>query len=543
MPLSHAQKIPVDASSNQQAKTLSTLATLGTHQDKLKKDIKTLEKKIKASRSETEKADLQSQLDKLEDDLLNAQNNFEAISTGVEIDNSSEKPKVFNLQNEAMSLLEPIFKEIKEMTSDVRKKASLKENINIYNEQLPAMRLAIKNLNTLIESSEDPVLTGQLEKILEERQRQLTGLESELQAAQFQLDKIISKETSFAESSQSYLKQFFQKRGLYLAVSVAIVLVVLFISRLVGNLMVRYLPGYRRKHRSFQIRLLDLSHRTTTIILCIAGPMAVFYLAEDWVLFSLGLLLLLAIGWTLRTAVPRYWNQIKLFLNIGSVREGERIYYGGLPWEVMQINVFTQLYNPVAKISQRVAIEELVDMNSRPVLPDEPWFPCKKDDWVLLADGVRGKVTGISHEFVELVERGGAQKTYTTPEFLTNSPRNLSISFRLKETITVDYQHQKESTTTIPETLERYIQERIQEEGYAEDLLNLRVEFQEAGSSSLDLVVIADFNGEQASLYNRLRRAIQRWGVDACTENNWLVPFPQLNVTLDPKEETAISLP
>jgi len=29
-------------------------------------------------------------------------------------------------------------------------------------------------------------------------------------------------------------------------------------------------------------------------------------------------------------------------------------------------------------------------------------------------------------------------------------------------------------------------------------------------------------------LYNRLRRAIQRWCVDACTEHGWEIPFPQL---------------
>lgn len=249
---------------------------------------------------------------------------------------------------------------------------------------------------------------------------------------------------------------------------------------------------------------------------------------------------MLAIGWTLRTAIPRYWDQIKLFLNIGSVREGERIFYGGLPWEVRQINVFTQLYNPVAKMTQRVPIDELVDMSSRPLLPDEPWFPCKKDDWVLLADGVRGKVIGISHEFVELVERGGAHKTYTTQDFLANSPLNLSVSFRLKETITIDYQYQKESTSTIPDILEQYIQKRIQEEGYADDLMSLRVEFQAAGASSLDIVVITDFKGKQAPLYNRLRRSIQRWGVDACSENNWLVPFPQLNITMQKEEKGMV---
>jgi len=56
------------------------------------------------------------------------------------------------------------------------------------------------------------------------------------------------------------------------------------------------------------------------------------------------------------------------------------------------------------------------------------------------------------------------------------------------------------------------------------------VEFSEAGASSLDLVVIVDFDGAMAPLYNRMIRAIQRWCVDAATLNNWEIPFPQLTV-------------
>ena len=88
----------------------------------------------------------------------------------------------------------------------------------------------------------------------------------------------------------------------------------------------------------------------------------------------------------------------------------------------------------------------------------------------------------------------------------------------------------KECTTRIPEILHRYIQQRAEQEGYGVQLLNLRVEFAQAGNSSLDLAVIADFKGELADLYNRLRRAIQRWCVDACSEYGWEIPFPQMTL-------------
>ena len=149
---------------------------------------------------------------------------------------------------------------------------------------------------------------------------------------------------------------------------------------------------------------------------------------------------------------------------------------------------------------------------------------------MILDDGVRGKVTGISPEMVQLVERGGARKTYQTDNFLANSPRNLAANFRIKETLGISYSLQKDSTAAIPEILHRVILQRAEQEGYGEQLLNLRVEFQQAGNSSLELVVIADFKGELGDLYNRLRRAIQRWSVDACTEYGWEIPFPQLTL-------------
>ncbi|MEJ2323153.1 MAG: hypothetical protein P8Z31_12785, partial [Gammaproteobacteria bacterium] len=241
---------------------------------------------------------------------------------------------------------------------------------------------------------------------------------------------------------------------------------------------------YRREHRSFGIRLLDLFHRLLTLLLVIAGPMIVFYVVEDWVLFSISILLLLGIAWTVGKALPFYWQQMHLFLNIGSVREGERIFLNGLPWKVKQINFYSTLENPVAKLQQRVPLDDFVEMKSRPLQKGEPWFPCRQGDWVIMQDGTRGKVVGISQELVTLVQRGGAQRTYTMSDF----------------------------------------------QGYGDKLLNLRVEFAQANTSSLDLAVIADFEGELGDLYNRLRRAIQRWCVEASTEHGWEIPFQQITL-------------
>ena len=525
------ESVATSADSMQLQDTIETLHTLINLQTVLKQDIQTLNEKLATTTTEAEKRDIQAKLDKLEADLQTTNRNLKGIGAGADITSfrAMEEAK-FSLQDELFALLRPALKEMRDMTSHVRQKSELKDKIAYYEEKQPVAKLAVANITGLLDRNEDESLERYLEGMLADWRKQLTVIQSELQSAELQLEKLESSEASLADASQSYLKAFFQRRGLYLAQAFLAVTGILLLSRLSYRAMVKLIPGYRQEHRSFRIRLLDLVHRAITVILAIMGPMVVFYLVEDWVLFSLGILLLLGIGLTLRHALPRYWQQVQLFLNVGSVREGERLDLDGLPWRVRQINIFSLLENPTAELTQRVRIDSLVEMKSRAVKQGDPWFPCKKGDWVMLSDGMRGKVAGISLELVELIERGGAHRTYRTADFLGLSPINLSRSFRLKETIGISYDLQRESVAGIPDALKAHIERRIAEEDYGDKLHNLRVEFEKANTSSLDIVAIADFDGALADLYGRLRRALQRWCVEACNEFGWEIPFTQLTL-------------
>ncbi|MEW8026796.1 MAG: hypothetical protein AB2792_11700 [Candidatus Thiodiazotropha sp.] len=529
--LAHAEE-DAGESADKERNTLSTLLNLVTIRENIEDDIAVLSRSIAAAESETQKASLKQQLLKLDTELSRTVENFENISAGLDLTSlRSEEESQFDLKQELFSLLKPAIDEMKDMTSKVRQKSELKEKIAYYGDRLEILDNALKNLDALRRESDSDKLKESLDTLAEKWLKSHAFMNSEFQAAQLQLDEILASEVSITDASQDYFKQFFQRRGLYLIEAILVVVIIIFLSRMSDRAMRRLMPGFKQRHRSFRIRLLELVHRIVTTLLIIIGPMVVFYVVEDWVLFSLGILLLLGMAWGLRQALPRYWHQIQLFLNIGSVREGERIYLDGLPWRVGQINVFSILENPDAGLTLRVPIDELVDHKSRPGNLDEPWFPCHKGDWVILSDGVRGRVTGISPELVRLVERGGAQLTYQTSDFLAASPRNLATNFRIKEVIGISYALQEKSTETIPEILRNTIQQRVEQEGYGEHLLNLRVEFSQANSSSLDITVIADFSGELGDLYNRLRRAIQRWCVDACTENGWEIPFPQMTLS------------
>ncbi len=510
---------------------LITLDTLHDVRKNLREEIKLKTKDLSSSITASEKAQTTRQLDRLSSDLANIENNIEQIATGLNAELNLDKPtQKFNFKDDIGALIQPIVKEMKHVTSDIRQKTRLRDEMAFYSERFLQAGAAVENLKILISETKNKKLLKTLNDLQKKWKRRLKQAKSNHRAAELQLQNMErdSNQKSFLGNTQDYLKSFFQRRGLYLSLGALAIIVVLLLSRLFYKYILARVVGRTSTTRTFKQRLVELVHRILTAMAAIIAPMAVFYIAEDWVLFSLGVLLLFGLAWTLKYTVPKMWNQMLLMLNVGPVREGERIVLNDLPWRVKQLNLYTLLDNPTADLKMRVPIEKMVGKISRPIVKGEPWFPCKKSDWVILSDGVRGKVVGLSHEMVELVERGGARVTYQMADFLGLSPRNISQSFRLKETLGISYDLQKESTGSILEKLDHYIREQISKEGYGDDLMNLRVEFEAASASSLDIVVITDFKGAQAPVYNRLRRAIQRWCVDACSKYNWEIPFAQM---------------
>lgn len=501
--------------------------------DSIRQKIGEKRNALKENPLSTDQESIQKELAIFDQQLKEAESDFESIATGIDIHRFDNKNlnEPFDWQNELLSIVEPMIKELKLFTLRARQKTKLKEEILYYDNVLPTTQQAIENLDALLIRSES---NKALQKRLSDLHSQWVDYQNQMENRRnlisMQLNKMEAEEESLVTSSREALKGFVKTRGFYLAIAFGVCILVVLSLWIVHYLLMKILPGHRLEFRPFYIRVIDLFFRISMVVFSVLALIFVFYYAEDWGLLSLTIVFILGLIWALKQSIPKLWKQSCLMLNIGSVREGERIIYHGVPWLVQGINVYCQLKNPALDVTIRLPIEELIGNVSRPVKKGEPWFPCKKKDWVILSDGIRGKVTSLSHEMVELVQRGGAAKTYQTQDFLGLSPLNLSRNFRLKVIFGIAYAHQKVATSEVLQKMGNHLTDCIEKEGYTPHLLNLRVEFCQAGASSLDLVVIADFDGEMAPLYNRLNRAIQRWCVDACTTNGWEIPFPQLTV-------------
>jgi len=517
----------------QTSDTLDMLTSLVELQKNIKQQVTVITKKLRTSSSEAEKQALQTELANLDKQLSETSADFERIATGVSPEVFATQEKVtFSWKDELATLLEPSIKELKQLTARARQKTELKETINDYNKQLATSHRAVEHLNKLINETKSAKIKAHLGELLPAWQNVEKRIANKLDLSQRELAKLEDKDVSLLQSSGNSVREFFRDRGWYLLIAVLAFVVILLACRLLARLLFFILPGARREQRPIHVRILDIFFQIFSVVSAIFGLIFVLYTAEDWLLLSATIILFLGLAWTVRQALPKMWQQVRLVLNMGSIREGERVMYNGVPWKVEALNVFCKLSNPALGMHLRIPIENMIGLISRPFHHDEPWFPCKKGDWVAIDGQPLAKVVSLSHEQVEVVELGGRRMVYQTGDFLGKSPANLSRNFSLRVVFGLSYDLQAEITTTVLATLKDFLQKKLEENGYGEDCLSLTVDFLQAGASSLDVAVLADFKGEQAAAYRRIERALAKWCVDCCNAHHWEIPFPQMTVHL-----------
>ena len=181
----------------------------------------------------------------------------------------------------------------------------------------------------------------------------------------------------------------------------------------------------------------------------------------------------------------------------------------------------------------KVPISDIVDLRSRPVIEEEPWFPSAEGDWLLLSEEACGRIVTQTSESVKIKLIGGAEIFYPTEEYLRMSTLNLSSGFRLWLNFGLDYRYQDEITSIIPEIFKAGIVAELTRAGFERFTKEVVVHFKTAAQSSLDLEIAADFNEAAGEYYFVLDRTIQKACVDVCNQKGWIIPFMQMTVHMD----------
>lgn len=456
--------------------------------------------------------------------------NLEFVVTGFDpLTFTADTDETMDLQAETRELLLPIVQELKQITASPRETESLRRRVALLQQRRALAEIAVRRLTNQITEEKNTTIKPLLGELLANWKKHQNDSDTELAVAEFKLQELEAKRGGIWGALREVTGGFFKQRGRNLLMAAFVSLLIFGSLRLIWRRL-QTLPQLRRKNRSFALRMAVVVYHMASGLLAAFSALLVFYLAGDWVLLGLASMFLLGIAWTGKQTLPVVYEQLKLLLNLGSVREGERVIFNGLPWEIQRINVFSELRNPALNGGHiRLPLRDLTTLISRPA-EDELWFPCAVDDWVCLSDGTHGKVVAQSPEWVQLVLLGGSRRTYPTRVFLDLCPENLANSFRVRSVFGIDYRHQALCTTEIPARLKDRLERELRAMVGGDNLKNVSADLSEAASSSLNYTILADFSGEMAHRHAFLTRAIQRICVDACNEHGWTIPFSQITL-------------
>jgi small-conductance mechanosensitive channel len=539
------QESPADSASGKaeapqvSAETWRSFENLFSAINQSEQDLAGLRKKLNAAKDDAERERIRKDLVLLESNIDSLQLAWEMWATGgVDLQLfSPKKEEKFDWRQEIQSVFEPIVVEMRRLTERPRKVERLRSQQAFFQQRLAAADAALKNIDDYKRSAPSADLKGAFGDLESRWRKRHDEIKNQLGLVNLQLEELQSPNQPAEERAGKALKELLSGRFVNLLLAVLAASLIYGLMRVVSRFYLR-LVAKRGRRRPFLARVAHLSFMLVSGVLALLAAMAVLYVRDDWILLGLLIIVLMGVALTLQRTLPAYIKEAKVLLNIGPAREGERVIYNGLPWRLQSLNMYSTLINPALRGGkQLLPLSELVAMISRPYDEDEPWFPSREGDFVVLNDQTYGRVMLQSPEVVQL-RVAGAIRTYPVGAFLDSNPQNLSLrGFAIIMKFGIDYQHQTHVTTDIREKFADYLGNHLKAGDFGRHLKDFFVEFDEAAASSLNFFVWAAFSAEAAESYGRIRRLLQRLAVDACNANDWVIPFNQMTVHLAREEE------
>ncbi len=466
-------------------------------------------------------------------------------------DPALEKMKKLDWVEEIQELTKPLLTAIRDLTEKPRQIQELKSKIEDLETKLQQYRQASASISELTEDMKNnpPPDTPEgikfqsiINNLRDEYDPELVQLN--LEEARASMEDFLKADESVVESATKTIKNFFQTRGRNLLVTVLTFAAFWWVlSRLRRWILTR---KFLTNRKSSIGKLFNAAYNVVVLLFCLFVGLACLYFFNDWLLITLIIMGIFFVLWTSRQWIPQFFEEIKLIVDLGTVREGQRLIWQGVPWLVKEIRLHATLVNERLQGGEIILpLYQLIDMNSRPVVKNEPWFPTRLHDWVLLGDECYGKVEYQTMEQVVInLKEGGALKYYNTEDYLSQNPVNISNGFEYSIEFGLDYEIQSRICDEIPvlftEEIKRHLQ--LHFEGDDPNFYALEVLLDNAGASSLNLVVEVYVHGRCAPLYEECRREIITTLVRICNEHNLGIPFNQLTVHL-PNQNSLKELP
>ena len=499
-------------------------------------DLEKLQKLVKKGSDKEKIKKTQLKIDNIKKQLATLRLSLEEVATdGVQLSsyNQKEASGPFDWQAELLEIFKPMISELKSMTETPRAIDALTEEKNDLERRIDVSKKAVYKLGYFIDRSDKKKVLTHLKVFEKEWTEHLENLENRLKIVDFKLDGLLNPPDSKDSTVIKRMHKFFLGRGLTMIIAfMAFTFCFVFFTFLSRRVEKRLSKKPHGSKMYFQ-RAMRIGLQLVAFLGALAVTMLVLYARGDWFLLGFIFLFLAAAGWGLSQSLPRQIQVIKILMNIGSIREGERVIYQGVPWQVMSLNMFTKLKNPLLIGGEiKLPISTVADLISRKCDKNEAWFPSRKDDFILLDDGTYGKVISQSPSIV-CVHVQYSKKSYATLDYLSLNPRNLSSGFGIHLVFGLDYALQQIITKKIPDRVCERLKKDLSDKPFGHDVADISCSFYEMGASSLDLKVVVNFHGKEARFYLETRQAIQTSIVELCSEEGWNIPFQTMTLDVD----------
>ncbi len=530
------------ANQNDQQRTLTQLVDIENSVKAIRSRQNDLKQLIKRAKSEEEQADLQGQLNQLETQAKNLRALFnQAAAGGLDLNQLDETvatdERPFKWQDELLLIIKPLFAEMRRMTETPRLTENLRQEQLLLDQHIQMLNSAVANITKLQTEKQDnqdklsPNIAQNLKKLNDEWQARLQDLERQKDIINLQLRELQERRGSLYEQLQIATKNFLLGRGLVLLIAVATLVITLLIFQRGMNVLLAYREKQGKRRKSTKLRLFIMIYRLCIVIFSILMFLMVLYIAGDMVLLGLSVIVLFALLLSFRNYLPRYMNETRMLLNLGSVRENERLIYQGIPWKVRSIGFYSRLVNPALDNGQlRLPLSELESLFSRAQTRDEVWFPCMPGDYILFNQTTFAKVERQTPEFVTLLISSSHQYV-PTADFFKSHPRNLSHGFFLSNTVTFAH-HMAPQLDQIVNLMQEAIVKAYQTQPFAEGIVSVVVEFRAIQLVGLEVIVMTDCQGEIAVYYGKISRVTQNTVLATAIQYGWQLAAPSYQTPL-----------
>ena len=494
---------------------------------------KEIRKEIKEAGDDIPEA-LTADLAQINSEIELLERTYEQLAIGgIDLSVLGVEQQAFDWQEELITIVKPLIENVKGLTEKPRKMESLRQVIVEKELAQEASRKALISIQDLKISAENPEVLAKLIDIENDWTSRQEDIGRAIQLARFQLDSLEGKDVRWGAVVKKGLSDFLNGRGLTLLFVVLVIIAVSFFMRGILWLIQKRTKATQDKSTKMHFRLAAYGYRLLTVLLITIAIMMVLYFRQDMLLLAIMVIVVIGSALALKNLLPQYITEGRLLLNIGGIREQERVFYNGIPWRVNAVNMYSDFTNPEIRGAIRIPLSQMHEMISRPSVT-EAWFPSSEGDWVLDSNDDLYRVMRQSVDVVELRNTDLVIRLMPTSDYFAAGYTNLSRAkiFRVSIQFGIDYATQTEDVDKIETAFCEGMKKSFADRPYNDDLVEVRVEFHSAGDSSLNYKLIAKFKPDCAEHHNRIKRRMQRACVMTCNENNWGIPFPQVSVHL-----------